>query len=67
MVILLIDDSASNTFTDAAKTAAAQPELDSVPKTGEGVMGWMPEIQLLAAAGQVTFGGLLRRHSKIHL
>ena len=40
---------------------------DSVPKTGEGVMGWMPEILLLAAAGLVTFGGILRRRSKIHL
>lgn len=65
--IMWIDDSASTTFTVAANTAAAQPELDSVPKTGEGVMGWMPEILLLAAAGLVTFGGLLRRRSKIHL
>ena len=65
--IMWIDDSASTTFTVAANTAAAQPELDSVPKTGEGVMGWMPEALLLAAAGLVTFGGLLRRHSKIHL
>jgi len=65
--IMWIDDSASTTFTVAANTAAAQPELDSVPKTGEGVMGWMPEILLLAAAGLVTFGGILRRHSKIHL
>lgn len=70
--IMWIDDSASTTFTvaantAAANTAAAQPELDSVPKTGEGVMGWMPEILLLAAAGLVTFGGILRRHSKIHL
>ena len=64
--IMWIDDSASTTFTVAANTAAAQPELDSVPKTGEGVMGWMPEILLLAAAGLVTFGGLLRRRSKIH-
>ena len=63
-----IDDSASTTFTVvAANTAAAQPELDSVPKTGEGVMGWMPEILLLVAAGLVTFGGLLRRRSKIQL
>ena len=31
---------------------------------GESVMGWM---LLLAAAGLVTFGGILRRHSKIHL
>lgn len=65
--IMWIDDSASTTFTVAANTAAAQAELDSVPKTGEGVMGWMPEILLLAAAGLVTFGGLLRRRSKIHL
>ena len=65
--IMWIDDSASTTFTVAANTAATQSELDSVPKTGEGVMGWMPEILLLAAAGLVTFGGLLRRRSKIHL
>ena len=65
--IMWIDDSASTTFTVAANTAAAQSELDSVPKTGEGVMGWMPEILLLAAAGLVTFGGLLCRRSKIHL
>ena len=65
--IMWIDDSASTTFTVAANTAAAQPELDSVPKTGEGVRGWMPEILLLAAAGLVTFGGILRRRSKIHL
>ena len=65
--IMWIDDSASTTFMVAANTAVAQPELDSVPKTGEGVMGWMPEILLLAAAGLVTFGGLLRRRSKIHL
>ena len=65
--IMWIDDSASTTFTVAANTAAAQPELDSVPKTGEGVMGWMPEILLLVAAGLVTFGGLLCRRSKIHL
>lgn len=65
--IMWIDDSASTTFTVAANTAATQSELDSVPKTGEGVMGWMPEILLLVAAGLVTFGGLLRRRSKIHL
>ena len=65
--IMWIDDSASTTFTVAANTAAAQPELDSVPKTGEGILGWMPEVLLLAAAGLVTFGGLLRRRSKIHL
>ena len=64
--IMWIDDSASTTFTVAANTAAAQPELDSVPKTGEGVMGWMPEILLLAAAGLVTIGGLLCGRSKIH-
>lgn len=65
--IMWIDDSASTTFTVAANTAAEQAELDSVPKTGEGVRGWMPEILLLAAAGLVTFGGILRRRSKIHL
>ena len=65
--IMWIDDSASTTFTVAANTAAAQPELDSVPKTGEGVMGWTPEILLLVAAGLVTFGGLLCRRSKIQL
>ena len=65
--IMWIDDSASTTFTVAANTAAAQPELDSVPQTGEGVMGWMPEVLLLAAAGLVTFGGILCRRSKIHL
>ena len=65
--IMWIDDSASTTFTVAANTAATQSELDSVPKTGEGVMGWMPEILLLVAAGLVTFGGLLRRRSKVHL
>ena len=64
--IMWIDDSASTTFTVAANTAATQSELDSVPKTGEGVMGWMPEILLLVAAGLVTFGGLLCRRSKIH-
>ena len=65
--IMWIDDSASTTFTVTANTVAAQPELDSVPKTGEGILGWMPEVLLLAAAGLVTFGGLLRRRSKIHL
>ena len=64
--IMWIDDSASTTFTVAANTAAAQPELDSVPKTGEGVMGWMPEALLFTAAALVTFGGLLCRRSKIH-
>ena len=67
MDIMWIDDSASTTFTVDASAATAQPELDSVPKTGEGVMGWMPEILLLAAAGLVTFGGILCRRSKIHL
>jgi MYXO-CTERM domain-containing protein len=38
-----------------------------MPETDDGVMGWMPEILLLAAAGLVTFGGILRRRSKIHL
>lgn len=56
--IMWIDDSASTTFTVAANTAAAQPELDSVPKTGEGVMGWMPEISLLVAAGLTVMGAL---------
>ena len=56
--IMWIDDSASTTFTVAANTAAAQPELDSVPKTGEGVKGWMPEILLLAAAGLTVMGAL---------
>ena len=65
--IMWIDDSASTTFTGAANTAADQSELDSVPKTGEGVMGWMPEVLLFVAAGLVTFGGILRRHSKIQL
>lgn len=65
--IMWIDDSASTTFNVAANTAVTQPELDSVPKTGEGVMGWMPEILLLVAAGLVTFGGILHRRSKIHL
>ena len=56
--IMWIDDSASTTFTVAANTAAAQPELDSVPKTGEGAMGWMPEVLLLAAAGLTVMGAL---------
>ena len=56
--IMWIDDSASTTFNVAANTAAAQPELDSVPKTGEGAMGWMPEILLLAAAGLTVMGAL---------
>ena len=67
MDIMWIDDSASTTFTVAASAATAQPELDSVPKTGEGVMGWLPEVLLFADACLVTFGGLLRRRSKIQL
>ena len=62
--IMWIDDSASTTFTVAANTAAAQPELDSVPKTGEGVMGWMPEILLLAAAGLTAMGALRLKKAK---
>lgn len=65
--IMWIDDSASTTFTVAANTAAAQTELDSVPKTGEGVMGWMPEGLLLAAAGLVTAGVISRKQGKINL
>ena len=62
--IMWIDDSASTTFTVAANTAVAQPELDSVPKTGEGVMGWMPEILLLAAAGLTIMGALRLKKAK---
>ena len=62
--IMWIDDSASTTFTVAANTAAAQPELDSVPKTGEGVMGWMPEILLFAAAGLTAMGALRLKRAK---
>ena len=62
--IMWIDDSASTTFTVAANTAAAQPELDSVPKTGEGVMGWMPEILLLVAAGLTIMGALRLKKAK---
>ena len=62
--IMWIDDSASTTFTVAANTAAAQPELDSVPKTGEGVMGWMPEALLLAAAGLTAMGALRLKRAK---
>ena len=62
--IMWIDDSASTTFTVAANTAAAQPELDSVPKTGEGVMRWMPEILLLAAAGLTAMGALRLKRAK---
>ena len=62
--IMWIDDSASTTFTVAANTAAAQPELDSVPKTGEGVMGWMPEALLLVAAGLTAMGALRLKRAK---
>ena len=62
--IMWIDDSASTTFTVAANTAAAQAELDSVPKTGEGVMGWMPEILLLVAAGLTIMGALRLKKAK---
>ena len=62
--IMWIDDSASTTFTVAANTAAAQPELDSVPKTGEGVMGWMPEALLLVAAGLTIIGALRLKKAK---
>ena len=62
--IMWIDDSASTTFTVAANTAATQSELDSVPKTGEGVMGWMPEILLLAAAGLTAMGALRLKRAK---
>ena len=65
--IMWIDDSASTTFTVAANTAAAQAELDSVPKTGEGVMGWMPEALLLVAAGLTIMGALRLKKSKIDL
>ena len=64
--IMWIDDSASTTFTVAANTAATQSELDSVPKTGEGVLGWMPEVLLLAAAGLVTAGAASRKYGKIN-
>ena len=65
--IMWIDDSASTTFTVAANTAAAQPELDSVPKTGEGVMGWMPEVLLLTATGLMTVGAITRKQRKMNL
>ena len=64
MDIMWIDDSASTTFTVAASAATAQPELDSVPKTGEGVMGWMPEILLLVAAGLTAMGALRLKRAK---
>ena len=62
--IMWIDDSASTTFMVAANTAVAQPELDSVPKTGEGVMGWMPEALLLVAAGLTIMGALRLKKAK---
>ncbi len=62
--IMWIDDSASTTFTVAASATTAQPELDSVPKTGEGVMGWMPEILLLVAAGLTIMGALRLKKAK---
>ena len=62
--IMWIDDSASTTFTVAANTVAAQAELDSVPKTGEGVMGWMPEALLLVAAGLTIMGALRLKKAK---
>ena len=61
--IMWIDDSASTTFNVAANTAATQSELDSVPKTGEGVMGWVPEV-LLAAAGLTAMGALRLKRAK---
>ena len=65
--IMWIDDSASTTFNVAANTADTQSELDSVPKTGEGVMGWIPEVLLLIAAGALTGGVIIRKQSKINL
>ena len=65
--IMWIDDSASTTFTVAANTAAAQPELDSVPKTGEGVMEWMPEVLLLTATGLMTVGAITCKQRKMKL
>ena len=65
--IMWIDDSASTTFNVAANTTATQSGLDSVPKTGEGVMGWMPEVLLFAAAGLVTAGVISRKQGKINL
>ena len=64
--IMWIDDSASTTFNVAANNAATQSELDSVPKTGEGILGWMPEVLLLAAAGLVTAGAASRKYGKIN-
>lgn len=63
--IMWIDDSASTTFNVAANTAAAQPELDSVPKTGEGVKGWMPEVLLFVAAAFVVTGGFCLKRGKL--
>ena len=63
--IMWIDDSASTTFNVAANTAAAQPELDSVPKTGEGVKGWMPEILLFVAAAFVVTGRFCLKRGKL--
>ena len=65
--IMWIDDSASTTFNVAANTADTQSELDSVPKTGEGVMGWIPEVLLLIAAGALTVGVIIRKQSKNNL
>ena len=62
--IMWIDDSASTTFNVAANTAATQSELDSVPKTGEGVVGWMPEVLLLTAAGLTAMGALRLKRVK---
>lgn len=64
--IMWIDDSASTTFNVAANTAATQSGLDSVPKTGEGVMGWLPEVLLFAAAGFMIYGFIIRKQSKIN-
>lgn len=65
--IMWIDDSASTTFTIAAGAASAQSELDNVPKTGEGILGWMPEVLLLVAAGLIAAGVIIRKQSKINL
>lgn len=62
--IMWIDDSASTTFNVAANTVTTQSELDSVPKTGEGVLGWMPEVLLLAAAGLTAMGALRLKRAK---
>lgn len=65
--IMWIDDSASTTFTVASGAAIAQSELDDVPKTGEGVLGWMPEVLLFAAAGLVAAGVISRKQNKMNL